>query len=1059
MNIVIQPFRGVRLFQFIVALTVVLSSSLLAGPGKITGRVTERQSGEMLPGANIVISHIVREDGAEVPVDHVMGASVDVEGFYYILNVPSGLYVVTASMLGYTPLTQKQIRVDQDRTIVVNFSLSSADIEVEQVVVVAEREIIKQDVSATQEVILTTRLEAMPVLRIDEFVGNLKGVELISGAEGNGLSVRGGAIRETDVRMDGISLQDPRTENSYIALNSTAIEEIQVMTGGFTAKYGGFRSGLLNVVTKEGNRDRYTVSLKTDIALEGQQRFFGTNPWSDDSWIYKVFAGQYAMNGIRTSEDSMAVPEEFWRFIGWKRVRSLTPGFNFLDSTQKLDLWKNQHPQYDVANRRNVYVEGSITGPVPGSFIPLFGAFAERSTFLLGFKYEDSQLAFPLGPRDNYLDWNMQLKLSTSVSDKVRFSVNGMYADISSVSGGLQANYGGALVDASSSFGFLNTTPSSISQAARLIAGNAGLQQIFNKSRLQFYDQRYIVGGVKLTHMVSSSSYYTVDVQMGYTDQNLAPFVLDTSRADAWVTYTTKFASNPTVRFLRTPALGSPNGSTKPGSDPLDFFRMYGGAQRADSSHSLVLQLKSDYTAQLGRHHQFEAGVSARYLDMFVYTGTWFQAQIAYTPDLWQYYTATPLDIGAYVQDKLEFEGMILNAGLRLDYFNPLKKGYVTGFPSDADYKNFYDKVYMNTPGDWGSYERWLEFRSLLENPPGWERKENRVQMYLSPRMGVSFPITESSKMYFNYGHFYQRPPTSFLYNQAIYIGSVALPSPDLDMARTVSYEFGYEQMLPLNLLFNVTAYYKDNRNEPLSRSMVNYYSDNVLLSYYPDAYSDVRGVEIRFERPVGRFISFNAMYDYSLVSGGQTGLSTVYEDRLRAKTESETRSAVQYNSEPRPRANVSLNVHTPRDFGTEFLGFQLLNSIVANIFFEWRDGGRYLWNPEVTDVKDRIYVDAVNVWNIDLRASKAFDLSYADIEFVLTIKNLTNNKWLVVGNMTTPQLNDYKASLNPSFKGTGGSDQWGQWKSDDNHIKTGWWEAPIFLNPRYIVLGVRLHI
>ncbi len=107
----------------------------------------------------------------------------------------------------------------------------------EQVVVTAQRETIKPDVAGTQEVIVTSRLEEMPVTRVDEFARSLKGVQLVSSADGNGLSVRGGAIRETDVRIDGISLQDPRSENSYLALNSTTIEEIQVLTGGFQAKY------------------------------------------------------------------------------------------------------------------------------------------------------------------------------------------------------------------------------------------------------------------------------------------------------------------------------------------------------------------------------------------------------------------------------------------------------------------------------------------------------------------------------------------------------------------------------------------------------------------------------------------------------------------------------------------------------------------------------------------------------------------------------------------------------------------------------------------------------
>ena len=67
-----------------------------------------------------------------------------------------------------------------------------------------------------------------PTLRIDEFANSIKGVELVAGDDGHGVSVRGGSIRETDVRIDGISVRDPRSENAYLSFNSTSIEELLV---------------------------------------------------------------------------------------------------------------------------------------------------------------------------------------------------------------------------------------------------------------------------------------------------------------------------------------------------------------------------------------------------------------------------------------------------------------------------------------------------------------------------------------------------------------------------------------------------------------------------------------------------------------------------------------------------------------------------------------------------------------------------------------------------------------------------------------------------------------
>jgi hypothetical protein len=1037
-------------FVFLIVLLihlVVLNSTIVAGNGKITGRVIDRQTRDALPGANIMITHLAISDEREVQLDRPLGASSDVEGYYVILNVAPGVYTIQASLIGYATQTQKMIRVESDRTITVNFELSTSALELQAVEITGQRVAIKPDVSGTQEVIVTTRFEQMPVTRVDEFFSKMKGVEIVAGADGYGLSVRGGSIRETDVRLDGISLQDPRSENSYLALNSTTIQEIQVLSGGFQAKYGGIRSGLLNVLTKEGQRERYTVSMRVDVTPANQQRFFGQNPYSDSSWIYKVFAGPYAMNGVPAGDTT--VPLEFRNFKGWKKSQYLPTGIKYLDSTSNLDLWKRQHPQYSFRDKVDLYVEGSITGPLPAG--DLLGELGANTTFLLGFKYEDTQLAFPIGPRNNYIDWNTQVKLTTTVDDQLKIAINALYANIQTSSGGQATSYGGALVDQSSSFGFLNSADASVRQQARWMGGD-NLWGIFNKSRLQLFDQRYLVSGIKATHTLSNTAYQTFDVQYGYTDQRLEPFAMDTSASDAWITYTDLRKKQ--VRFLNAPLLGSPNASTNYGFDGLNMFQTYGGMQRVDSSYSWVLQFKWDLTMQLGRHHQVEAGISTRYQHLFVYTGTWLQSQVSFTPDLWQYFTATPLELGLYLQDKLEFEGMILNAGVRVDYLNPLKEGYQVGMPPSEAYQTLYNDIYQNLPGAWGGYDRWLEFRGQLENPPNWPRTENRVQVVVSPRLGVSFPVTEFSKLYFNYGHFYQRPPISFMYNQAIYVGAVSLPTPGLDMARTISYEFGYEQMFLSEFLFNITAYYKDTRNDPLARTFINYYHDNVVTSYFPDAYGDIRGVELRLERPLGDFVTFYAMYDYMVSSRGQSGLQNVYENRLEAKDEE--RSANLSTSNPLPRANVTLNLFTPNRFGPELGGVYVLDRIYATFLFEWRSGGKMLWNPTEPDIKNQIWVEAVDYWNTDLRLSKTFDFSFGQLEFVFTVKNLTNNKYLSPEYMLRTQYDAYKASL--KFPHQGGSDKWGQYESADDHIKVGWYDAPIFLNPRKIILGTRLN-
>lgn len=1028
-----------------------------AAGGKVTGKVVDAQTGEPLPGATIMVD-TVWMGGKPIRLDTRLGAVSDPSGQFFILNVPPGVYNIKSSMVGYTPLVQAKVSIETDRTITVNFKLTSAAIMAKTVEVVWEGEVIRPDVASTQEVIQTQRIEEMPVTRVDEFVGKLKGIELVDGADGHGISVRGGALRETDVRLDGQSLQDPRSEISYISLNSTTIQELQVLTGGFEAKYGGIQSGLLNVVTKEGSREKYNISLKFDMTPGGHQKFFGENLWGPGSIIREVFTGKYAMNGIQTHDDSLAVPSQFWGFKGWNHKRGgrwdvgtypdLPTGYTTkLTPDQKIEIWKMHHPQYNVGTRPDIYGEGAITGPLPGADISGLGWYLGRTTFLLGFKYESSQFAFPVGPRDSYIDWNGQLKLVSLLTPTTKLSIDGMYASVSSINEGSASTYGGALVEASSSFNFLNNTQNAVRRQAQLIGG-ANLDQIYNKSRFQFYDQRYITGGARLTNTLSPTSFFTVNAQFGYNDHKLKPFELDTSSAAAffWVD---------SLRFLNVPAGGSPNASTNFGYDELNMFRMYGGTQRDDSSYSWSAALSGDFTAQLGSHNQIEAGVSGKLTYLHVYGGTWLQSQRMWSPDLWQYYNVTPIELGAYAQDKLEFQGMILKAGLRLDVFDPDKAGFIVTNPPDPAYAGFYNSVYSNLPGGQFSYERWLTYRDLLANPPGWPESSSKIQVKLSPRLAVSFPVTVNSKLYFNYGHFYQRPPVSFLYNLVLYPNGATIPTPGLEMGRTVSYEFGYEQRFLQNFLVNVAFYYKDVRNQPLSQTFYSYYQDNVVTQYVPGGYRDIRGVEARFERSVGRFVTFWANYDYMIQSSGQTGVSKIYENQIDQKDV--LRSANVTTTTPLPRAHINFNLHSPSEWGPEIVGVQPLSDIFVNLFWEWRSGGQMLWNPTEPDVKKWQWLDVVNYSNMDLRASKMFKFGVMNLELVLTIQNVLNQKRLEVGNMSTSQLDAYKNSLHlPFYSGDKkGNDKWGEW--DKDYIKILWPQAPLFLNPQNILLGVRI--
>lgn len=220
--------------------------------GKIAGRVTDRQSGEAVVGANVTVA------GTS------LGASTDTEGYYHIINVPPGTYDVTFSCIGYNRLTQRSaVRVDQTSTVDVRMSGGSVDLE--EVVVQAERVVIQRDQSSTVQRMGAEDLEAIPV-------NTLSGVlQLQTGVVNTGaLHIRGGRAGEVGYYLDGYRVEDPLFNGSVMEVNNQAIREMELLSGTFNAEYGNALSGVVNVVTKEsGERPHADLSYKrTKVGIE-----------------------------------------------------------------------------------------------------------------------------------------------------------------------------------------------------------------------------------------------------------------------------------------------------------------------------------------------------------------------------------------------------------------------------------------------------------------------------------------------------------------------------------------------------------------------------------------------------------------------------------------------------------------------------------------------------------------------------------------------------------------------------------------------------------------------
>ncbi len=179
-----------KLLRGFLALTMLFSLAYAQTSGKIMGTVTD-EDGNPLPGANVIVEGTA------------YGAAANEEGYYVILNVPPGIYSVSASYVGFAKLTQSGIQVEIDLTTEVNFSLKPQAYQGETVTVIAERKVMRVDVASSQTNLGSEQIEDLPATSVEDVIGMQAGV--------TGLEVRQGGTDELAYMMDGVSMKDDRT--------------------------------------------------------------------------------------------------------------------------------------------------------------------------------------------------------------------------------------------------------------------------------------------------------------------------------------------------------------------------------------------------------------------------------------------------------------------------------------------------------------------------------------------------------------------------------------------------------------------------------------------------------------------------------------------------------------------------------------------------------------------------------------------------------------------------------------------------------------------------------
>jgi len=207
--------------------------------------------------------------------------------------------------------------------------------------------------------------------------------------------------------------------------------------------------------------------------------------------------------------------------------------------------------------------------------------------------------------------------------------------------------------------------------------------------------------------------------------------------------------------------------------------------------------------------------------------------------------TKHPINLGIYVQDRFDWRGLIVNAGLRFDYF---------------DYKAQKLKDLSDPFGGDGILDE-----ADLED----SEKFTRV----SPRLGISFPVSDRTQMHINFGKFFQRPDLNRLYvgydffETRVSAGSYyPIGSPNLKPEKITQYEFGINHQLGDNTAFEVVAYYKDvtDLTQIFHQSAV-----PTAYDYYANTdYGTVKGFDFNLTMRRTRNVSLQMKYSLSYATG-----------------------------------------------------------------------------------------------------------------------------------------------------------------------------------------------
>ncbi|MGA9406310.1 MAG: TonB-dependent receptor [Bacteroidota bacterium] len=892
--------------------------------------------------------------GATVRVDGTsFGATTDANGVYNIVNIDAGTYTLKASYIGYQQITISNIEVHIGLIAEANFALPAEGVKVGTVVIVAQRPLVEK--SATNEVRILNGdfLNTIPIRNVTEAAALQPGVVL----RNNMVYMRGSRADETGYSLEGVNVTDIYNGGRGVTISPDAVEQMEVQTGGYPAEYGGANGGIVATQLRTGG-EKLKLSLRAETDNYTSQ---GKEALGGYSYGYSDYVG--SISGPVMSDKVRfygTVENQFYRDPG-AFVAQFASGINGQTGTNtnasyaSPRFWNGINYNGLIANPQ--FTLASPNTPVSDTLNLNYGAGNLLGGQLDQYSYTGT-LLFDLG--------NVQLRGS------------GAYSDV------------------------FSQNPATITQ-------------MFDLQRLPVNAYQNGFGNIKLTQFFNPKTYYELNVNYY---RNYYTTGWDPTLKGNFTAYGDTL-SNPSLNGGSTNLLNAPwniFGPTSGGGLSVDQpgtllattpgmtseTSLGGRLDFSKDFENQSLKFGGEYTYYTIRH--FGAAVNVQYSTMTDNSLTLAQKEAALRGSGYNNYgydvfgnpinsdvmsgntivdfgPPHPVNGAVYLQDKIELSDINLNVGLRYDYIDPDSWAFVD--PQGINFDNTLNVISTS---------------SLKKTP---------VTQQVSPRIGVSFPVSDITVFHAQYGKFIQESELvdsyggmGLLYN--ILHGGNYYQTPvgyGLQPERTTQYELGFSQQIGENASFDVTTFYKNIEDEIQFRLIL---PDGTgqNRSYYTLVNGDFatsKGVE--FKITLRRTERFEAQLNYTFSSAEGTG-STANSGAGSASDQHGYTANIPFPTSFSQENTGSINIdyrYAKNDGGT------ILERAGANLLMQFGSGYPYtletISQNNIGDARFQVPLEPIGysttpwTFEVDLRVDKTVTISSLDAMFYIYVQNLLNTQ------------------------------------------------------------------